>query len=98
LEGKRGQGGRDRISRDLGLEAASQFYSRIKKPMEDYFEAMGVPRRYADIMWRTSSQEIYVPHECSGGNLAGARPVELKTQLQARRFADASFARPAEME
>lgn len=49
------------ISQGLGVDAASQLYATIKKPIADYLDAMGVPRRYADIMLRTSSQEIYIP-------------------------------------
>jgi len=48
-------------SQDLGLDAEAQWYTTIKKTIADYLDAMGVPRRYADIMLRTSSQEIYVP-------------------------------------
>jgi hypothetical protein len=48
-------------SQGLGLNAETQLYTTIKKTIADYLDAMGVPRRYADIMLRTSSQEIYVP-------------------------------------
>ena len=49
------------ISRDQGLDTAAEMYRRISKPITDYLRDMGVPPRYADIMLRTSSQEIYVP-------------------------------------
>jgi hypothetical protein len=38
---------------DLGLEATSQLYSGLQKPIMNYLDDMGVPRRYADIMMRT---------------------------------------------
>jgi len=49
------------VSRDLGLDTATQIYKSIDKPISEYLDEMGVPHRYADIMLRTSSQEIYVP-------------------------------------
>ena len=49
------------ISRDLGLDAAAQIYISISKPISEYLHEMGVAPRYADIMLRTSSQEIYIP-------------------------------------
>jgi len=49
------------ISRDMELGAAAEFYAKISEPMQDYLQEMGVPRRYADIMLRTSSRDIYVP-------------------------------------
>lgn len=52
---------RGEISRDLGLDAAAQLYKSISKPISDYLRDMGVPPRYADIMLRTSSQELYNP-------------------------------------
>jgi hypothetical protein len=51
----------EKATRDLGLDTASQIYARIRKPIADYLDEMGVPRRYADIMIRTSSREVYIP-------------------------------------
>ena len=45
----------------MDLGATSEFYAKISKPMQDYLQEMNVPRRYADIMLRTSSRDIYVP-------------------------------------
>jgi hypothetical protein len=46
---------------EMSLEQASHAYERIRRPLADYLDEMGVARRYADIMLQTSSQDIYVP-------------------------------------
>jgi hypothetical protein len=46
---------------DMGLDEAAKTYARIKQPLTEYLNEMGVSRRYADIMLQTSSQDIYVP-------------------------------------
>jgi hypothetical protein len=47
--------------KDMPLDAATAVYARIKKPLADYLDQMGVPRRYAEIMLLTSSKELHNP-------------------------------------
>jgi hypothetical protein len=43
----------------MNLDDAAQTYARLKRPLTEYLDEMGVPRHYADIMLQTSSQDTY---------------------------------------
>jgi hypothetical protein len=51
----------ENASRDLSLDRMVEIYSKIKRPIVEYLNAMGVPGKYSDIMLQTSSKEIYIP-------------------------------------